>query len=157
MNNNTLLGVGALFLVGYLLFRNKKNTNEVKVSDLDGQSLVVIPPIIRNLKPDLTLTDLSSSTDSRVGFPKPVFVRRARLVLDEVKVPLKTPITIPAINLVPSIYNREVGKELAVSFSGESQEYYENMGGLCTEQISSACKCSVEKKPKYKLNIPQLP
>lgn len=157
MNNNTLLGLGTLILVGYLLFRNKKNPNEVKVSDLGVQSPVVITPIIRNSKPDLTLSDLSSRTNSRSGFPNPVTVRRARLVLNDVKVPYKTPITIPATNLVPSIYNREVGKELSVSFSGENQGFYENMSGTCTSHIANACKCSVEKKPDFRVDIPQLP
>ena len=40
---------------------------------------------------------------------------------------------------------------------GEIQGYYENMSGVCTEQIQKACKCTSEKQERLPINIPQLP
>jgi hypothetical protein len=154
MNTKTLLGIGGVAILAYILFRNKK---KVEVFDLQKEPTNVIPAVFRRKKDIVTLDDLSSNSQARTGIGGPIKVRNSRLILDEIKVPLKEPIIINPINLIPNIYDRGVGQELAVSASGEVQGYYENMAGVCTEQIQNACKCTSEKQERLPLNIPQLP
>jgi len=154
MNTKTLLGIGGVAILAYVLFRNKK---KVEVSDLQKEPINVIPAVIRRKKDIVTLDDLSSNSQSRTGIGGLVKVRNSRLILDQTKDPVKQPIIINPINLIPNIYDRGVGKELAVSASGEIQGYYENMAGICTEQLQKACKCTSEKQERLPLNIPQLP
>jgi hypothetical protein len=154
MNTKTLLGIGGVAILAYILFRNKK---KVEVSDLQKEPSNVIPAVVKNLKNQVLVSDLSSNSQSRTGIGVPIKVRRSRLILDQIKVPVKEPIIMNPINLIPNRYDRGVGQELAVSASGEVQGYYENMAGVCTEQIQKACKCTSEKQERLPLNIPQLP
>ena len=154
MNTKTLLGIGGVAILAYVLFRNKK---KVQVSDLQKQPVNVIPAVIRRKKDLVTLDDLSSNSQARTGIGGPTKVRRSRLILDQTKIPVKEPIIINPINVIPNVYDRGVGMELAVSASGEVQGYYENMSGICTEQLQKACKCTSEKQERFPLNIPQLP
>jgi hypothetical protein len=154
MNTKTLLGIGGVVILAYYLFRNKK---KVEVSDLQKEPVNVIPPVIRRKKDLVILDDLSSNTQARTGIGGSVKVRNARLILDDIKVPLKVPVKINPINLIPNVYDRGVGQEINLAASGEIQGFYENMAGTCTEQIQNACKCSREYKQSFPLDIPQLP
>lgn len=153
MNTKTLLGVGAVAVLAYLLLRNKK---KVEVSDLQKEPVNVIPPVIRNLSNQVLVSDLSSRQGAS-GIGGPVTVKRSRLILDQVKVPVKAPIIINPTNSIPNVYDRGVGRELNVSASGELSGFYENMAGTCTDQIQNACKCTQRNKPRYSLDIPKLP
>lgn len=153
MNTKTLLGVGAVAVLAYLLLRNKK---KVEVSDLQKDPVNVVPPVIRNLSNQVLVSDLSSKQGAS-GIGGPVTVKRSRLILDQVKVPVKAPIFINPTNSIPNVYDRGVGRELNVSASGELSGFYENMAGTCTDQIQNACKCTQERKPRYSLDIPKLP
>lgn len=154
MNTKTLLGIGGVAILAYYLFRNKK---KVEVSDLQNGPVNVIPPVIRRKKDLVILDDLSSNSQARTGVGGLVKVRNSRVVLDDIKVPVKTPIRINPINLIPNVYDRGVGQEINLAASGEIQGFYENMAGTCTEQIQNACKCSRDYKPNFQLDIPQLP
>jgi len=154
MNTKTLLGIGGVAILAYYLFRNKKN---VEVSDLQKEPANVIPAVVKNLNNQVLVSDLSSNSQARTGIGGPIKVRRSRLILDQIKVPVKAPIEINPINLIPNVYDRGVGQEINLAASGEIQGFYENMAGTCTEQIQNACKCSRDYKPRYGLDIPQLP
>lgn len=80
-------------------------------------------------------------------------LRKNPVVVEDIVVPIKQPITIPATNLIPNVYDRGVGQ--FVDFSG-SDRYY-NMSGVCSESVADACRCSVKDKESYKLDIPTLP
>lgn len=153
MNTKTILGVGAVAVLAYLLLRNKK---KVEVSDLQKEPVNVIPPVIRNLKNQVLVSDLSSKQGAS-GIGGPVTVKRSRLILDQVKVPVKAPVIINPTNSIPNIYDRGVGREINLSASGEISGFYDNMAGTCTDQIQNACKCTQENKPRYSLDIPKLP
>jgi hypothetical protein len=153
MNTKTLLGVGAVSVLAYLLLRNRK---KVEVSDLQKEPVNVIPPVIRNLNNQVLVSDLSSKQGAS-GIGGPVTVKRSRLILDQIKVPVKAPIQINPTNLIPNVYDRGVGMELSVSASGEVSGFYDNMGITCTDQLQNACRCSQENKQRFKLDIPQLP
>lgn len=153
MNTKTLLGVGAVAVLAYLLLRNKK---KVEVSDLQKEPVNVIPPVIRNLKNQVLVSDLSSKQGAS-GIGGPVTVKRSRLILDQIKVPVKAPVIINPTNSIPNIYDRGVGREINLAASGELSGFYDNMAGTCTDQIQNACKCTQEAKPRYSLDIPKLP
>jgi hypothetical protein len=57
MNTKTLLGIGGVAILAYVLFRNKK---KVEVSDLQKEPINVIPAVIRRKKDVVTLDDLSN-------------------------------------------------------------------------------------------------
>ena len=154
MNTKYLLGIGGVAILAYVLFRNKK---KVEVSDLQKEPVNVIPAVIRRKKDIVTLDDLSSNSQSRTGIGGRIKVRNSRLILDQIKVPVKSPIIINPTNLIPNRYDRGVGQEINLAASGEIQGYYENMSGVCTEQIQKACKCTSEKQERLPINIPQLP
>lgn len=65
---------------------------------------------------------------------------------------LREPISIPATNLIPNIYDRGVNQPLA-----PNDQYYASFAGSCSEDLQTACKCATTKKEKYKLDIPKLP
>jgi hypothetical protein len=154
MNTKTLLGIGGVAILAYVLFRNKK---KVEVSDLQKEPINVIPAVIRRKKDVVTLDDLSSNSQSRTGIGGPIKVRNSRLILDPIKDPVKQPVIINPINLIPNIYDRGVGQEINLAASGEIQGFYENLAGTCTEQIQNACRCNDKKQDRFPLNIPQLP
>ena len=123
MNTKYLLGIGGVAILAYVLFRNKK---KVEVSDLQKEPVNVIPAVIRRKKDIVTLDDLSSNSQSRTGIGGRIKVRNSRLILDQIKVPVKSPIIINPTNLIPNRYDRGVGQEINLAASGEIQGYYEN-------------------------------
>jgi hypothetical protein len=154
MNTKTILGIGVGTIILYYLLRNKK---KVEVSDLQKEPANVIPAVVKDLKNQLLVSDLSSNTQGPSGIGGQVKVRRSRLILDQIKVPRKEPIVINPINSIPSIYDRGVGAEINLAASGELQGFEPYMKQTCTEQIQNACNCARENNQKYRLDIPQLP
>lgn len=150
MKTNTILGLAVLGIAAYYLLRKKP----IKAEDLQKQPDNVIPAVIRNYKAELKVSDLSSRGRSRSGPQQPVIVKSSRVILDVEKPSLKTPIYENPINSIPNVYDRGVGQEL--NFSG-NDGFYNNMGGDCTVSIQDACACMKESRPKYMLDIPQLP
>lgn len=157
MNTKTLLGIGAVGIIAYLLLRKKSpKSSRVAVLDIPKDPINVIPPIVKNLDNQVLVSDLSSRQGAS-GIGGAVKVRRSRLILDDIKVPLKAPIIINPTNSIPNVYDRGVGREINLAASGELTGFYDNMGGTCTDQIQNACKCTQEVKPRYSLEIPKLP
>lgn len=150
MKTNTILGLAVLGFAAYYLLRKKP----VKVEDLQKQPDNVIPSVIKNAKAEVTVSDLSSRRKSRLGPKQPVIVKSARVILDVEKPALKKPIYQNPINLIPNVYDRGIGQEL--NFDG-NDGFYNNLGGDCTVSIQDACGCMKDSRPRYTLDIPQLP
>ena len=86
----------------------------------------------------------------------PVNMKKTPVLIEDIKVPVKEPIFIAPINVIPSVYDRGVGQPIAFAANGRQESFY-NMSGYCSENVQNACRCSSEKKGKYTLDIPQLP
>jgi hypothetical protein len=82
---------------------------------------------------------------------QPVFVTPKLDVMPDVLKPeLKEPISMPAANLIPNVYDRGVNQPLP-------DKYYASFAGTCSENIQSACKCTSKKSEKYQIDLPKLP
>ena len=75
---------------------------------------------------------------------------KLQVMPDIIKPELKEPISMPANNLIPSVYDRGVNQPLP-------DQYYASFAGTCSENIQSACKCTSSKNEKYQIDIPKLP
>lgn len=150
MNTKTLLSIGVVGVLAYYLLRKKKM---VEVSDLKKQPVNVIPPIVVQPKNQVTLSDLSSKLPPN-SIANKITIRNSRVILDNFRTERKAPIVINPINLIPSVYNREIGREINLAASGEITGF-ETLGGTCTDQIANACNCTKDKI-NYKIDIPKL-
>ena len=139
MKTRTIVGLGAVALLAYLLLRRKR----VQLSDIKVDKNAPAPST-----PTASLTVVKSDA--------PVNLKSSPVLIEDIKVPVKRPIYIPAINAVPNVYDRGVGQPLAFS-ANASQESFYNMSGYCSENVQNACRCSAGKTGKYTLDIPQLP
>ena len=139
MKTRTIVGLGAVVLLAYLLLRKKKG---VELSNIKVDKNAPAPST-----PTASVTVVKSDS--------PVNLKSSTVLLEDIKVPIKNPIFIPAINVIPNVYDRGVGQPLA--FSGNrSQESFYNMSGYCSENVHNACRCSVARTGKYTLDVPQL-
>ena len=141
MKTRTIVGLGAIALLAYLLLKKKKKN--VVLSDIKVDSTAPAPAT-----PSASVSVSKSSS--------PVNLKRSPVLIEDIKVPAKEPIFIPAINSIPNVYDRGVGQPLAFSANGKVESFY-NMSGYCSENVQNACRCSSEKTGKYTLDIPQLP
>lgn len=140
MNKKTLITVGIAALAVYYLYRWNKKPKSIMETPAETP---VETPIDRKMPTNPAQLQTQASTEaSFYGANGMVFHKR--------------PIRIPATNLNPSIYDREVGMELAVSADGSLSEFYNNMGGRATESMKNACKCADTTKIPYKLDIPEI-
>ena len=140
MKTRTIVGIGAIALLAYLLLRKKKGMN---LSDIKVDKNAPAPAT-----PTASLTVVKSDA--------PVNLKKSPVLIEDIRVPVKEPIYIAPINAIPNEYDRGVGQPLTVAANGRQESYY-NMSGYCSENVQNACKCSSEKKGKYTLDIPQLP
>lgn len=140
MKNSSLLGLVALAAGAvYLLTQMKGDKKVVKVNEeLDLET--------KNKTSRKFLTKKEKKSIDGLNFGMPITINRSRV---------KAPVKIPAANLVPDIYGRNVGAE--VYFSGSNGNgFYHNMSGLNSEQIGNACQCA-PIGVTYKTDIPKLP
>jgi hypothetical protein len=140
MKTNTIVGLGAIALLAYLLLRKKKG---VELSNIKVDKNAPAPST-----PTASLTVVKSDA--------PVNLKSSAVLLEDIKVPVKRPIYIPAINSIPNVYDRGVGLPLEMSANG-SQETFYNMSTYCTENTQNACRCSANRTRKYDLDVPKLP
>lgn len=140
MNRNTLITIAVLGLAAYFLFRKKPQAKEIgKAPDVNTGNKT-IEGVDKGTKAETTATFRAKG----VRVPKPRL-----LMVDEIKVPVKEPIYVSPVNLVPNIYDRGVGQPLMA----KGEAFY-NMSGTCSEDIQKACKCQENKSKDYKLEIP---
>ena len=140
MNRNTLLTLAVLGVAAYFLLRKKPQAKEIGQAPSVDTGNKTVEGVDKGTKAETTATLKAKG----VKVPK-----RKLLLVDEIKVPVKEPIYVSPVNLVPNIYDRGVGQPLMAS--GEA---YYNMSGVCTEDIQKACKCQENKSKDYKLEIP---
>lgn len=140
MKNSSLLGLVALAAGAvYLLTQMKSSNKVVKVNEqLDFDNT--------NKTSRKNLTKKEKKSIDGLNFGLPISINRSRV---------KAPVTIPAENLVPDIYGRNVGAEVYFD-GGEVNGFYHNMSGLSTIQIGNACRCAPHGVT-YKTDLPKLP
>jgi hypothetical protein len=140
MKTRTIVGIGAIALLAYLLLRKKKGVN---LSDIKVDKNAPAPPA-----PTASLTVVKGDA--------PVNLKKSPVLIEDIRVPVKEPIYIAPINAIPNVYDRGVGQPLSIAANGRQESFY-NMSGYCSENVQNACKCSAGKTGKYTLDIPQLP
>jgi len=141
MKTRTIVGLGAIALLAYLLLRKKKKA--VVLSDIKVETPAAAPAT-----PNVKVSVGNGSA--------PVNMKKTPVLIEDIKVPVKEPIFIAPINVILSVYDRGVGQPIAFAANGRQESFY-NMSGYCSENVQNACRCSSEKKGKYTLDIPQLP
>jgi hypothetical protein len=140
MKTRTIVGIGVIALLAYLLLRKKKGVN---LSDIKVDKNAPAPPT-----PTASLTVVKGDA--------PVNLKKSPVLIEDIRVPVKEPIYIAPINAIPNVYDRGVGQPLSIAANGRQESFY-NMSGYCSENVQNACKCSAGKTGKYTLDIPQLP
>ena len=140
MKTRTIVGIGAIALLAYLLLKKKKGVN---LSDIKVDKNAPAP-----LTPTASLTVVKGDA--------PVNLKKSPVLIEDIRVPVKEPIYIAPINAIPNVYDRGVGQPLSIAANGRQESFY-NMSGYCSENVQNACKCSAGKTGKYTLDIPQLP
>lgn len=143
METRTIVGIGVIALLAYYLFKGKK---VVTLADIK----VVKNPSVPRLPTQPIKVTVNNKVDD-------VVLRKSPLLIEDIRVPVKRPIFIPATNSIPNVYDRGVGQPLAFSASAINEDSYYNMAGVCSESTQNACRCSVERVKKNRLEIPQLP
>jgi hypothetical protein len=140
MKTRTIVGIGVIALLAYLLLRKKKGVN---LSDIKVDKNAPAPPT-----PTASLTVVKGDA--------PVNLKKSPVLIEDIRVPVKEPIYIAPINAIPNVYDRGVGQPLSIAANGRQESFY-NMSGYCSENVQNACRCSAGRTGKYTLDIPQLP
>jgi hypothetical protein len=150
MKTRDIVLVGGGILLIYLLMRKRKSV--VTSSDLTNTGAPAPAPALP--KPAATISGAVISKGTIVPTSPDVVPNKKPfpVVVEDIRVPIKEPITVPTTNLIPNIYDRGVGMPMAAS----GERYY-NMSGYCSENVQNACRCSVKDDSNYKLDIPKLP
>lgn len=156
MKSRDILLIAVIGLVAYYLLMGKKKP--LKKEDLPAGSGGSKAPLLRGsgapqaprnpspaLKSPLTVQDFSLQI-------KPAFATRDYVMPQIEKPALRQPIEIQALNVIPSVYDREVNQPLP-----NKDQHYASFAGQCSEDIQTACKCASTKKEKFEIDIPKLP
>lgn len=156
MKTRDILLVAGIGILAWYLLKGKKSP--LKVQDLTAGSGGSAAPSLKGngapepvaqlnsgLKQPLTVEDLSKKVTPVIPAKDLVLP-----VLD--KPTLKEPLEIAPVNLIPNVYDRGVNQPLPLN-----DQYYASFAGVCSENMESACKCTSERKEKFKLDIPKLP
>lgn len=155
MKTRDIVIIAGLGLLAYYLLKRKK---PLMKEDLPAGSGGSKAPLIKGsgapeapknsspaLKSPVTLEDLSLKV-------KPALATQEYVMPSLEKPALRVPVSIPATNLIPDVYDRGVNQSLPTK-----DQYYASFAGACSESMESACKCASTRKEKYKLDIPKLP
>jgi hypothetical protein len=177
MKTANLVGLGALALAAYLLYKNTmsgKGGASVKADDkspdknasmagygyANGYQYASGYGYASGPAQDsrVTLEDLSvkPGLQTRWSLRVPRKPRRPEI---------KRPIYIDPLNAIPNVYDRGVGARVVGMdrvvrepyMNADGQQMYATFGGRCSENIQRACRCVTGKTDKYKLDIPDLP
>jgi hypothetical protein len=148
MNKNNLITLGAIGLLAYFLLRRKKSAKEIGQSETQISSDRIIQGIDNG-----TVAQTTATLRAR-GVSVP---RRKLIRVEDIRVPVKEPIYVPARNAIPNLYATNVGQPVSEIAANANQEGFYNLDGGCTENIQKACGCASENNGKYKLDIPNLP
>ena len=156
MKTRDILLVAGIGLLAWYLLKGKKTP--LKVQDLTAGSGGSPAPALKGngapepvaklnagLKQPLTVEDFNKKVTPVIppkDFVLPVLEKPA----------LREPVKIAPVNLIPNVYDRGVNQPL-----GETDQFYASFAGVCSENMESACKCTSERREKYKLDIPKLP
>jgi hypothetical protein len=146
MSNNTWLWVGAGALAAWWLLRDKKSSAAPTAISSNPSNPGTLPKAKRMV--ELRLDNLQNPIVRKVvNIPEP-------RIIDEIDRPdLKEPIYANPINLVPNMYDRGVGQPI---YQNQVTAFAHNMDGDCTTGVYKACRCAIQEKPIYKLDIPEL-
>ena len=155
MKTRDIIIVAGLGLLAYYLLMGKKKplmkedlpagSGGSKAPLLKGNGAPEAPVKSPAQKTPLTVEDLSLKI-------KPSLPVQEYVMPTLEKPTLKEPISIPANNLIPNVYDRGVNQPMAVN-----DQYYASFAGNCSENMQNACKCASTRKEKFKLDIPKLP
>lgn len=159
MKTNTIIGLGALALIAYYVFRKKPVLNVEKAPATPPASVPSATPaaagkIVKGIDDGTITAEKRALAEEAVK--QRAARKRARMIMpDDIKVPAVEPITISPVNLIPNVYDRGVGQP-TMNVAANGQSFY-NMSGVCTEDIQNTCRCASSKKNGYRADIPQLP
>jgi hypothetical protein len=152
MKSRDILLIAEIGLAAYYLLMGKKKP--LKKEDMPagkgGSDAPVfkggsLPTYQSRPTTPVTVDDLSKKV-------KPAFVKTDYVMPDIVKPAYKEPIQMPALNLVPNIYDRGVNQPLP-----NKDAYYASFAGQCSEDMQTACACASARKEKFSIDIPKLP
>lgn len=171
MKTANLVGLGALALAAYLLYKgtmDKKAKEAKPEADKSPEANMAgyeyaggygyasgapVKPGKRVTVEDLSVKPgLDSRWSLRVRYPR----RRPET---------KQPIYINPLNAIPNVYNRGVGKQVVGMdrlasdgyMNADGTQMYSTFGGSCSADLQTACRCISGKTENFKLDIPQLP
>ena len=159
MKTNTIIGLGALALIAYYVFRKRPVLNVGKAPATPPASVPSATPsasgkIVKGIDDGTITAEKRALAEEAVK--QRAARKKARLIMPEdIKVPAVEPITISPVNLIPNVYDRGVGQP-TMNVAANGQSFY-NMSGICTEDIQNTCKCASKKRNGFKADIPQLP
>lgn len=145
MNRNTILTIGVLGVLAYLVFGRKKSpAKEI------GQA-----PATPSGKPVSGVDKGTVAETTATLKAKGVRVPKRKLITTaDIKVSPKTPLYVAPTNLIPDQYDRGIGLPVVAANGGQS---YYNVSGICSEDMQKACKCGESQSKSAKLDIPSLP
>ena len=165
MKTANIVGLGALALAAYLLYRNTMSgkygaTKKADDKAPDNQASMAGYGYASGDTQDkrVTVEDLSvrPGLQTRWSLRVPKKPRRPGI---------KRPIYIDPLNAIPNVYDRGVGARVVGMdrlaresyMNADGEQMYTTFGGRCSEDIQRACRCVVGKTEKFKLDIPDLP
>jgi len=162
MKTANLVGLGALALAAYLLYKNmakeKPKAKEAKAPEQEasmaGYGYATGVPQDKRV----TVQDLSYRPGLNTSW-------RLRVQKARRRPKVKAPIYINPLNAIPNVYDRGVGAEVVGMsqvirepyMNADGEQMYASFGGLCSKDLQRACRCVVDKPEQYRLEIPKLP
>lgn len=153
MKSRDILLITVIGLAAYYLLMGKKKP--LKKEDMPAGKGGSATPIFKGNgapQPQPRPTPTVVTVDDLSKKVKPAFVQTDYVMPAIQKPAYKEPIQIPALNVVPNIYDRGVNQPLP-----NKDAYYASFAGQCSEDIQTACACSSTKKEKFSIDIPKLP
>lgn len=148
MNTKNIVLIGVSALAGYYLYVWYQNKYRNKLGVPESNKGVGEMPKNKESKADnkVDLSVIKNEPSSSVRNP---------VTIEDIVVP-KPSVMIPPINLIPNVYDRGVGREMAVSADGSISGFYNNLSPQTLENIQMACRCADKHKINYKFDLPTL-
>lgn len=163
MKTSNIVGLAALALAAYLLYRNqgapkaeKPKADGEKTPDQQSASMAGYSYATGDSR--VTVEDLSFRPGLQTRWSLRVPYRRRRPET-------KQPIYINPTNAIPNVYDRGVGAQVVGMnrlvrdsyMNADGTQMYSTFRGSCSEDLQRACRCVATKSERYKLDVPQLP